>query len=68
MMKKKKVCVSLGAGALAVTRQTRWEDSRAWQAMTENGFYVIYSQAVVAQTRAPGPSARDKKTLPLARC
>jgi hypothetical protein len=36
--------------------------------MTENGSYVIYSQAVVAQTRAPGPSARDKKTLPLVRC
>jgi hypothetical protein len=40
---KKKVCVILGAGASAVTRQTPREDPKARRATTENGFYVIYA-------------------------
>jgi len=42
---KKKVCVILGAGASAVTRQPPRENPRARRGMTENGFYVIYAPA-----------------------
>jgi len=40
---QKKVCVILGAGALAVMRQVPREGPRARPARTENGFYVIYA-------------------------